>query len=76
MSVSDPAEKIEWGADCEPRKNERVPSSAIYISVSANNGSFCLPNLKYFGIMRKPLKNYTEMNRFGADKIYFRDLKK
>ncbi len=28
MSVSDPGEKIEWGADSEPRKNERVPSSA------------------------------------------------
>jgi hypothetical protein len=27
MSVSDPAEKIERGADSEPRKNERVPSS-------------------------------------------------
>ncbi len=26
MSVSDPGEKIEWGADSEPRKNERVPS--------------------------------------------------
>ncbi len=30
MSVSDPEEKIEWGADSEPRKNERVPSSAAY----------------------------------------------
>jgi hypothetical protein len=28
MSVSDPGEKGEWGADSEPRKNERVPSSA------------------------------------------------
>ncbi len=27
MSVSDPGEKIEWGADSEPRKKERVPSS-------------------------------------------------
>jgi hypothetical protein len=27
MSVSDPGEKIEWGADSEPQKNERVPSS-------------------------------------------------
>jgi hypothetical protein len=27
MSVSNPGEKIEWGADSEPRKNERVPSS-------------------------------------------------
>ncbi len=27
MSVSDPWEKIEWGADSEPRINERVPSS-------------------------------------------------
>jgi hypothetical protein len=44
-------------------------NKTIFISVSANNGSFCLPNLKYFGIMRKPLKNYTEMNRFGTDKI-------
>ncbi len=30
MSVSDPGEKIEWGADSEPWKNERVPSSACY----------------------------------------------
>ncbi len=29
MSVSDLGEKNEWGADSEPRKNERVPSSAI-----------------------------------------------
>jgi hypothetical protein len=29
MSVSDPGEKIEWGADSEPRKNERVPSSGF-----------------------------------------------
>jgi hypothetical protein len=28
VSVSDPGEKIKWGADSEPRKNERVPSSA------------------------------------------------
>ncbi len=28
MSVRNPGEKIEWGADSEPRKNERVPSSA------------------------------------------------
>ncbi len=27
-SVSDPGGKIEGGADSEPRKNERVPSSA------------------------------------------------
>jgi hypothetical protein len=27
MSVSDPEEKIEWGANSEPGKNERVPSS-------------------------------------------------
>jgi hypothetical protein len=27
MSVSDPEEKIEWGAESEPEKNERVPSS-------------------------------------------------
>ncbi len=30
MSVSDPWEKIEWGADSKPRINERVPSSASY----------------------------------------------
>ncbi len=35
---------------------------------SANNGPFYLPNLKYFGIMWKPLKSYMRMNRFGADK--------
>ncbi len=29
MSVSDPGEKIEWAADSEPRKNERVPSSGF-----------------------------------------------
>jgi hypothetical protein len=27
MSVSDPEEEIEWRADSEPWKNERVPSS-------------------------------------------------
>jgi hypothetical protein len=31
MSVSDPGEKIEWGADSEHRKNERVPSSVFTI---------------------------------------------
>ncbi len=31
MSVSDPGEKIEWGADSEPRKNERVPSSGDFM---------------------------------------------
>jgi hypothetical protein len=31
MSVSDPGKKIEWGADSEPRKNERVPSSGVKI---------------------------------------------
>jgi hypothetical protein len=30
MSVSDPGKKIEWGADSEPRKNERVPSSGDF----------------------------------------------
>jgi hypothetical protein len=31
MSVSNPEDKIEWGGDSEPRKNERVPSySNIY----------------------------------------------
>ena len=29
MSVSDPVEKIESGADSEPWKNERVPSSGV-----------------------------------------------
>jgi hypothetical protein len=33
MSVSDPGEKIEWGADSEPRKNERVPSSAKHTTM-------------------------------------------
>jgi hypothetical protein len=28
MSVSEPWEKIEWGADSKPQKSERVPSSA------------------------------------------------
>jgi hypothetical protein len=34
MSVSDPEEKIEWGADrdSELRKNERVPSSGVMSS--------------------------------------------
>ncbi len=31
MSVSDPEEKIEWGADSEPGKNERMPSTAPFI---------------------------------------------
>jgi hypothetical protein len=34
MSVSDPEKKIEWGADSEPQKNERVPSSVFYHSNS------------------------------------------
>ncbi len=29
MSVSNPGEKIEWGADSEPRKNEWMPSSDV-----------------------------------------------
>ncbi len=38
MSVSDPGEKNEWGANSEPRKNERVPSSdcnkrELYINI-------------------------------------------
>ncbi len=32
MSVSDPEEKIEWGADSELRKNERVPSSGVCLA--------------------------------------------
>jgi hypothetical protein len=35
MSVSDPGEKIEWGADSELRKNERVPSSGKYTQIFA-----------------------------------------
>jgi hypothetical protein len=37
MSVSDPGEKIEWGADSEPRKNERVPSSGTVSIYTASN---------------------------------------
>ncbi len=37
MSVSDPGEKIEWGADSEPRKNERLPSSAITVQNVGTN---------------------------------------
>jgi hypothetical protein len=33
MSVSDPGEKIKWGAESEPRKNERVPSSAYTYAI-------------------------------------------
>ncbi len=33
MSVSDPGKKIEWGADSEHRKNERVPSSDFHVLV-------------------------------------------
>jgi hypothetical protein len=40
MSVSDPGEKIEWGADSEPRKNERVPSSDFYTIKSPWVGDF------------------------------------
>ncbi len=36
MSVSDPWEKIEWGADSEPRINERVPSSGWYTYILVN----------------------------------------
>jgi hypothetical protein len=54
MSVSDPGEKIEWGADSEPRKNERVPSSVnssedarhcsvLYIYVSTLWSGLCPP---------------------------------
>jgi hypothetical protein len=36
MIVSDPGEKIEWGAEIKPRKNERVPSSeCICLSAGA-----------------------------------------
>ncbi len=38
MSVSDPWEKFEWGADREPWKNERVPSS-VYLSKEFLNPS-------------------------------------
>jgi hypothetical protein len=38
MSVSDPEEKIEWGAESEPRKNERAPSS-VYCTIRPNNKS-------------------------------------
>ncbi len=37
MSVSDPGEKIEWGGDSEPRKNERVPSSANWLPSPHNS---------------------------------------
>ncbi len=48
MSVSDPGEKIEWGADSEPRKNERVPSS----------GNMTLKNNAYFSKIRTILIFY------------------
>jgi hypothetical protein len=44
MSVSDPGEKIEWGADSEPRKNERVPSSANY-KCQQERKTFFIPGL-------------------------------
>ncbi len=40
MSVSDPGEKIEWGADSEPRKNERVPS--LEKAMVPADPSYCL----------------------------------
>jgi hypothetical protein len=43
MSVSDPWEKIEWGADSEPRKNERVPSSGDSSVVDPGSGDFLTP---------------------------------
>jgi hypothetical protein len=42
MSVSDPGEKIEWRADSEPQKNERVPSSA-YFCVSGKARQMATP---------------------------------
>ncbi len=35
MSVSDPGAKTEWGADSEPLKNERVPSSAVSCNIKS-----------------------------------------
>jgi hypothetical protein len=46
MSISDPGEKIQWGADREPRKNERVPSSAYtktFLEILGVLGGACLP---------------------------------
>ncbi len=49
MSVSDPGKKIEWGADSEPRKNERVPSSA--------NNIYQVPEPEIFGNVRNFLQD-------------------
>jgi hypothetical protein len=46
MSVSDPGAKIEWGADSEPQKNERVPSSGHWSSEPLDPGPLALLTLE------------------------------
>jgi len=59
---------LKIGIENKSQSNHNIlQQETLFISVSANNGSFYQPNLKYFGIMLKPMKKYTEMNRFGAD---------
>jgi hypothetical protein len=47
MSVSDTEEKIEWGAESEPGKYERVPSSGALYCLSLSV-SFYLPVFLYY----------------------------
>ncbi len=64
MSVSDPEKKIEWGADSEPRKNERVPSS-VYPNIIMQlwKESHYLTFL-IFGVILLVLINLTHRNIF------------
>ncbi len=56
-SVSDPWEKIEWGADSEPRINERVPSSAIWrVKLAHSFGGFAKQGKTYAVEQRKEIE--------------------
>jgi hypothetical protein len=79
MSVSDPGEKIEWGADSEPRKNERVPSSGnrcpfttVFTSLYSRVGKMQVFQLKNENIIQMWLLSLSRifMGNF-ASKINF-----
>jgi hypothetical protein len=76
MSVSDPEEKIEWRADSEPWKNERVPSSGDvsfhwtteatkYNDPHPGYRSFADPSGEIYNILRK----LREKSQFGKNLI-------
>jgi hypothetical protein len=64
MSVSDPGEKIEWGADSQPRKNERMPSS-VYTTVQGASSSH-VPNLLFICILNETAGGWGEGGRGGG----------